>query len=427
MKKVLYLLFGIFLVSSCSNNETNAINNDGTAVEAPIAPTNLTLTNISPTQIDLSWTDNSNNETGFKIERRKGTDPYTIIGSVNANVTTFSDTKLIPNGTYAYKVNAFNANTKSSTNSNEVTVTASTPIVVPTLITTLPSSITPVTASSGGNIESDGGAIITARGVVWSVNPNPITTLSTKTIDGTGAGSFTSAITTLTVNTTYYVRAYATNSAGTAYGNEISFTTSTSSNTTVSDIDGNIYQTAIICNVNWTTTNLNVTKYRNGDVIPQVTDPTQWGNLTTGAWCYYANTSSNGITYGKLYNWYAVNDPRGLAPVGYHIPSDTEWGTLVTCLGGEVVAGGKMKETGTTHWGSPNTDATNTSGFTGLPGGYQFDNGLFGRIGSAGFWWSSSEYSTNSAGNMYLASSFGGASSSHSDKRFGFSVRCVRN
>jgi hypothetical protein len=228
MKKALYVIFAMFLVYSCStNNESNTINNEETAMAAPIPPTNLTLTNISPTQIDLSWTDNSNNETGFKIERKKGTDPYAIVGSVNVNVTTFSDTNLIPNVTYAYKVYAFNANAKSSTNSNEVAVTTSTPIVAPTLTTTLPSSITTTTASSGGNIESDGGAIITVRGVVWSATTNPTITLTTNTINGTGSGSFTSAISGLIPSSTYYLRAYATNSAGTAYGNEVIFTTKT--------------------------------------------------------------------------------------------------------------------------------------------------------------------------------------------------------
>ena len=138
---------------------------------------------------------------------------------------------------------------------------------------------------------------------------------------------------------------------------------------TVSDVDGNVYQTVTICNQTWTKSNLNVSKYRNGDFIPQVTDPTAWANLTTGAWCYYNDDPANGAVYGKLYNWHAVNDPRGLAPQGWHIPSDIELTTLTNCLGGESIAGGQMKESGFAHWLSPNTDATNSSGFTGLPGG----------------------------------------------------------
>jgi uncharacterized protein (TIGR02145 family) len=116
---------------------------------------------------------------------------------------------------------------------------------------------------------------------------------------------------------------------------------------------------------------LNVTKYRNGDLIPQVTDATQWTALTTGAWCYYNNDPAMAAIYGKLYNWDALIDGRGIAPKGYHIPTDTDWAILTTCLGGDSIAGSTMKETGNTHWANGNTDATNSRGFTGLPGGTQ--------------------------------------------------------
>ena len=174
--------------------------------------------------------------------------------------------------------------------------------------------------------------------------------------------------------------------------------------------------------------NLDVKTYRNGDAIPQVTDPVAWAALTTGAWCWYNNDSA---TYGKLYNYYAVNDPRGLAPSGYHIPSDVEWTKLTDTLGGISIAGGKMKETGTSHWESPNTDATNSSGFAGLPDGYRNVNGLFipfSLIGSSGLWWSSTEESnTTSAWYSYLYYSLANASRYSTLKTCGFSVRCVRD
>src|SRR5436190_23369500 len=137
------------------------------------------------------------------------------------------------------------------------------------------------------------------------------------------------------------------------------------------------YESVTICDQVWMIKNLDVSTYRNGDPIPEVTDPSQWAGLTTGAWCYYENNSANGTIYGKLYNWYAVNDPRGLAPLGWHVPSDEELTTLTSCLGGVFVAGGTMKETGTTHWLAPNTEATNSSGWTGLPGGYRNEFGSF--------------------------------------------------
>ena len=174
----------------------------------------------------------------------------------------------------------------------------------------------------------------------------------------------------------------------------------------------------------WMLKNLDVSKYRNGDPIPQVTNPTAWAKLTTGAWCYYENNTANGTVYGKLYNWYAVNDPRGLAPSGYHIPSDTEWTALTTFLGGEEIAGVKMKAT--TGW-TPFVGITNTnsSGFTGLPGGYRNNNGVFLNIDSYGSWWSSTENSAANAWYRYLYYSDGYTYRDDYSKRYGFSVRCL--
>jgi len=139
----------------------------------------------------------------------------------------------------------------------------------------------------------------------------------------------------------------------------------------VTDIDGNVYQTVKIGNQWWMMENLKVTSYRNGEAIPNVTDTTEWYNLTTGAYCYYDNDAYNTTIYGRLYNWYSINDSRSIAPTGWHVPTDEEWTTVINYLGGESVAGGKLKENGTTHWTSPNNGATNESGFSALPGGYR--------------------------------------------------------
>ena len=150
----------------------------------------------------------------------------------------------------------------------------------------------------------------------------------------------------------------------------------------------------------WSNTNLDVATYRDGTPIPQVTLPSTLTNLTTGAWCYYNNDSANGAIYGKLYNWYAVagihdNDPNTpnkiLAPVGWHAPTNTEWTSFITFLGGEQVAGGKMKATGTTYWQRPNSDASNSSGFGGLPGGIVLDLRSSRELGQTGYWWSATE------------------------------------
>jgi uncharacterized protein (TIGR02145 family) len=281
---------------------------------------------------------------------------------------------------------------------------------------------------SGGTITSDGGHSITQKGICWSVNPNP-TINNYSTNDGTGASGFNSVLTNLLLTTTYYYRAYATNSIGTAYGITYTFTTAANPQVTppVTDIDGNTYQTVQICSQTWTTTNLNVTKYRNGDIIPQVTDVTQWAALTTGAWCYYNNDPANGAVYGKLYNWYAVNDPRGLAPTGYHIPTQSEGTVLVNVeiSWGRIIF---LKETGTTHWASPNVGAIYSSGFNALPGGFCSSNGTFDTVGTSGYWWSQSSISTTRAVNFKLSNNDYNVSINNTlSKTHGFSVRCLKD
>jgi uncharacterized protein (TIGR02145 family) len=216
----------------------------------------------------------------------------------------------------------------------------------------------------------------------------------------------------------------------------------------VTDIDGNLYNSVIIGTQEWMKENLNVSKYSDGTIIPQVTDPTQWANLTTSAWCYYNNDPTNGPIYGKLYNWYAVagiydaaslNNPalrKQLVPNGWHVPSNQEWITLINYLDptavlpNQNIAGGAMKSTSTILWNSPNTSATNSSGFTGLPGGYRDHyNGTFNNIGFYGNWWSSSVANTTDYWYNFLSFEDGQAyrnnANGHYFRTVGFSVRCL--
>jgi len=199
------------------------------------------------------------------------------------------------------------------------------------------------------------------------------------------------------------------------------------------DIDGNIYPVINICDKQWTAKNLEVTHYRNGDTIPQVQDPVAWSNLTTGAWCYYQNNTANEPVYGKLYNWYAVNDPRGLAPTGWHIPANAEWQNLAdTCLGGFPIAAGKMKTTGTLLagtglWGGSTNTSTNSSGFSGVPSGYCFTNGTFANLGAAAFWWSTTQSTASNAWYYEADQEAEELSSSTYSKKLGISVRCVKD
>ena len=196
----------------------------------------------------------------------------------------------------------------------------------------------------------------------------------------------------------------------------------------ITDIDGNVYNTIVIGTKVWMAENLKVTRYRNGVAIPNVTDATEWSNLTTGAYCNYGNNTGKAATYGRLYNWYAVNDSRNIAPEGWHVPSKAEWQTLVDYLGGYDITGGKMKETGTEHWSRPNRGSTNESGFSALPGGFRSSIGNFISMGTNAFFWSSTESSSNTAWYQSLYCHYLGVY--HYDNgrnRIGLSVRCVRN
>ena len=317
MKKILIILLGIILLTGCTK--------DDKAEVVPAPPENLTGEVISTTAINLTWTDRSANEIGFKIERKLENGTFEVIGTTATDITTFSDTGLIPGATYVYRVYSFNEGGKSLVYSNELKLTT---------------------------------------------NPIPSIAIYTQT---------------------------------------------------------------------WATKNFDTATYSDGTPIPQVTDPTQWASLTTGAWCYYDNDPANGVIYGKLYNWYAVagiyneasktdaSQRKNLAPKGWHVPSNVEWTFLVTYLGNEDISGGKMKATGTSLWQIPNSLATNSSGFTGLPGGYRLDDGTFRTIGSYGSWWSSLENGINYAKHLALSYNSDNASSGSYYKKGGFSVRCLKD
>ena len=177
----------------------------------------------------------------------------------------------------------------------------------------------------------------------------------------------------------------------------------------------------------WMSKNLDIDHYRNGDTIQQVTDSLVWINLTTGAWCYYHNNPFLNTLYGKLYNGYAITDPRGLAPIGWHLPTEAEWTTLINYLGDEEVAGGKMKETGEFLWQHPNIGATNESGFSARPGACRDFDGSFIFVGLAGFWWSSTEYEPFGLNYWQILNDTTFIQSDFIEKIMGFSVRCVKD
>ncbi|MFZ4414511.1 MAG: FISUMP domain-containing protein, partial [Bacteroidales bacterium] len=196
--------------------------------------------------------------------------------------------------------------------------------------------------------------------------------------------------------------------------------------TACSDLDNNFYTTVLIGTQIWMAENLKTTHYSNGDTIPNVTGNAAWLGIETGKYCNYNNTPAISTTYGRLYNWYAVNTGN-LCPTGWHEPTNAEWTTLTTYLGGESLAGGKLKEAGFVHWNNPNTSATNETGFTALPGGFRSSNGAFNYLGDYGYWWSYTEYFSTTAWYRYMLSNNSNAYSLNDNKSGGFSVRCIKD
>jgi uncharacterized protein (TIGR02145 family) len=343
MRKTNILIILSFTIAIFLQSCTKDSNGNVTEV-VPIPPVDLTATVVSDTQVDLSWTDKSTNESGFKIQLKTGAQTFADIGTTGKDVTFYSDQGLTAGTTYTYRVYSYNNTGASPTYSNEVSIA---------------------------------------------------TTL------------------------------------------------------TITDASGNTYPTVTIGTQVWMAENLRTTKYRDGSNIPVVTDNTQWANnynngnpLQQPMMCWFNNDQATYTAnkFGALYNWYAINPAtngnKNVCPTGWHVPTDAEWNKLTKFLDPTAdttqccsnTAGGKMKSTGTQYWLSPNTDATNSSGWSGLPGGARNPNdGTFGYVASNGYWWSSSESSTGYAwfrglyytdGNMYR---FGNVKSD------GFSVRCVRD
>lgn len=289
---------------------------------------------------------------------------------------------------------------------------------------------TEIITSAKGTVISDGGAKVTGRGICWSTNPIP-TINDKKTIEGAGIGDFTSKLTELIQGTTYYARAYATNRKGTTYGDVFSFIAGTAT-----DIDGNIYNMVTIGTQIWMKENLKTTKYRNGDVIPTITDGIEWSALKKGAQCNYNNDPANAAKYGKLYNWYAVYESRNIAPTGWHVATDVEWTTLTNYVSANLGNSGSIAKAlaSKTGWSySINANAVgndltrnNSTGFSALACGKRNINGTFASIGDDGIWWSSTESSIGSA--WYRDIDYGSASVYRDiNQVYGFSVRCIKD
>jgi uncharacterized protein (TIGR02145 family) len=343
-----------------------------------------------------------------------------VTGNSNTNVSaTLSG--LATGTTFHYRVIA--TNSLGSTTGNDMTFT--TLGAIPSASTTAVTSI----STSGATINGTVNANLLSTTVIFEYGLTPgygsTITATQSPVTGSINTIVSGNLIGLAVGTTYHYRVQATNSLGTTNGNDMTFITAPE---TINDVDGNTYNVVTIGTQVWMAENLETTKYRNGDLIgttsPVTLDIT--GETTPKYQWAAKGDESNVTTYGRLYTWHAVTDSRNVCPTGWHVPTEVEWTSLVSFLGGIDFAGGKLKEAGTTHWIYPNTDATNEVAFKALPGGYRVFNGDFSES-SNGFWWSSSNYSASDAWRIGMYSFTANVNTYYLDKKYALSIRCIRD
>ncbi|MCK4344759.1 MAG: hypothetical protein KAX05_05675 [Bacteroidales bacterium] len=416
----------VSLPTVTTNNVTNF-----TSTSATVGGNVTSDGGATVTERGVYWGTSQNPEsTGAKRQIGSGTGSFsTTLSGLNPNTT--------------YYVKAYAINSQGKAYATQVSFKTHQNITIPTVTTSSVSDIAETSATVGGNVTDNGGATVTERGVYWDTSQNPETT-GTKLQIGSGTGTYSTSLTGLTASTTYYIKAYAINNQGEALGSEVSFTTNSGSGSetgTVTDYDGNTYKTVKIGNQTWMAENLKTTNYADGTPLIEGTVAGDLGDdYSTKYWFVYNDNPLYKDLYGLLYTHAAVlngstvgsnENPsgiQGICPIGWHVPSDPEWYELIDFLGGQDIAGGKLKETGTSHWASPNEGATNETGFTALPtglrykaGNYEYLNRMTGffstRVSSTHQWtWQLWDFTESfSTGNYYKG------------MNHAFSVRCVKD
>ncbi len=342
--------------------------------------------------------------------------PLTDSSPVFAILSTLSEAT-----TYHYRLKAVNS--LGTTYSNDLSFTTLGNLAVPSLQSA--TNISSAGATLNGLVNANYLSTVvtfeygttTSYGSMFTATQSPITGNTNKTVNA--------KISTLTSGTTYHFRLTATNKLGTVSTNDMTFNTLT----TLTDIEGNIYNIQSIGTQIWMTENLRTTKYNNGDLIGTTTPSTldiRPESTPKYQWAYEGN-ESNLIPYGRIYTWYVATDSRNVCPQGWHVPSDNDWVTLTNYLGGDNFAGGKLKETGISHWSSPNTGATNESGFSAVAGGNRWAEGSFHYMGWYGIYWSSSSYNTTDAKPRELMFDGQNVITYNYPKKDGFEIRCVKD
>ncbi len=307
-----------------------------------------------------------------------------------------------------------------------------TDLLPPTVSITSTTGVTYEATTIHAEVSDDGGANVTDRGIVWGTSENPGFDDS-QVQEGSGTGEFSVSLDNLDEETTYYIRAYAVNGVGTSFSTQVSVTTLGESDTTgvVTDVEGNIYNTVLINGKWWMTENLRVRQYNDGTNIPTGHNDNDWIELTEGAWTYFNEDHQWDETYGKLYNWYATADTRGLCPEGWRLPTDDDVKELRDMYGGYLEAGGYFKETGTAEdgdglWREPNEGANNLTGFSARPGGARIHGVFFNRETTAYFWTGDDDLEDDDfARNFIMVYDTSSLLRQIVRKHYGLSVRCM--
>lgn len=438
-QKIKFFFFPFFLITFFACNPKSDPKSD------PQLPLNLTTSEVTSITSSTAITGGIITSIGSSKILSRGvcwsTKANPTITDTKTNDSITSSTTFISSisglsASTTYYIRAYATNSEGTSYGNEVQFTTLSPSL-PVLTTSDISIINQTIASGGGNITSNGGVNITSRGICWSLKSNP-TIADNKSSDGSGSGTFTSSMTGFIYGKIYYVRAYATNSLGTAYGDRIKFYTSTD---IVTDIDGNKYNTVVIGNQTWMVENLKTSKYNDGTAITNTSDNTAWTGLTTGAYCWYYNNSSYKDDYGGLYNWYAVNSGK-LAPKGFHVPTYDEWVTLINYVQNNYGYSGSTGKAlaGSGSWVKPSTFGGSTSNlligndftnnnyscFTANPSACR-TTGSFGSLGLSANFWSSTSYSSSSSYAVWLVYNESICNKGISNITDGLSVRCIKD
>jgi uncharacterized protein (TIGR02145 family) len=401
--------------------------------------TTTEITSITPSSAISGGNVTSDN--GDAVSSRGVCWSTTINPTTNDNKTTdgsgigtFSSSFNALTGITLYYVRAYAINGAGIGYGNQVSFTTLSDF--PTVTTTPITSITSTSCESGGTVISDGGHPVIKYGVCWSLLPNPGQSVRS-TADGTGIGSFSSFVTSLSPNTTYYLQAYAANEIGVGYGNVTSFTTTTSpiifnnklTYGSVTDVEGNVYKTITIGSRVWMAENLKTTMYQNGDLLGTTlpTDKDIQEENSPGYQWVYENVESNLSLYGRLYTWYVATDSRNICPVGWHVSTNSDWYALTDLLGGSSLAGAKTKEASFLHWIDPNTGATNESGYTALPSGYRYPFGIFSGSGMNAAFWAPDPIAPLLGVSWVIEENKTSIMLTPVTKGYGYSIRCVKD